>query len=173
MRTRDIRSAIYLAGGLGLIVAIYTYIETVEASLQKYCTVNSFVSCGAVANSGYTTTFGIPDSYIGIGGFILVLVIAGIAETRKRELLWPYLLLIFTTAGVGFSIYFLYVELALIHALCPVCLSAWVFGWIVWVASIALVRRVREKARDRAAQASSKGASPPENGKPKGSKSTD
>jgi uncharacterized membrane protein len=176
MRTRDIRSVVYLSAGLGLIIAIYTYLETVEAGLQKYCTVNSFVSCGAVANSGNTTTFGIPDSFIGIGGFILVLALAGIAENRKRELLWPYLLLLFTTAGVGFSLYFLVVELSLIHALCPVCLAAWVFGWIAWVASIFLVLRLREKARARAAQApAAKGASAPGTGSGtgKGARSSD
>ncbi|HTT45330.1 MAG TPA: vitamin K epoxide reductase family protein [Thermoplasmata archaeon] len=161
MRTRDIRSVIYLSGGLGLIVAIYTYLETVQSSLQKYCTVNSYVSCGAVANSGKTTVLGIPDAFIGIGGFVLILVVAAIAERRRRELLWPYLLLFFTTIGVGFSLYFLYVEAVEIQALCPVCLTAWVFGWIAWVASIALVRKVRAKAL---ARTSEKGSGAPSKG---------
>jgi len=149
MRTRDIRSVIYLAAGLGLIVSIYTYLETVQSSLQKYCTVNSYVSCGAVANSGKTTVLGIPDSFIGIGGFVLVILVAAIAERRRRDLLWPELLLALATLGVAFSLYFLYVELVEIQALCPVCLTAWVFGWIVWVASIMLFRKVRAKARSR------------------------
>jgi len=149
MRTRDIRSVIYLGAGLGLIVSIYTYLETVQSSLQKYCTVNSYVSCGAVANSGKTTVLGIPDSFIGIGGFVLVILVAAIAERRRRDLLWPELLLALTTRGVAFSIYFLYVELVEIQALCPVCLTAWVFGWIVWLASIALFQKVRAKARSR------------------------
>jgi uncharacterized membrane protein len=153
MRTRDIRTVIYLAGGLGLIVAVYTYLETVQSSLQKYCTLNSYVSCGAVANSGKTATFGIPDSFIGIGGFVLILLIAAIAERRRRDLLWPYLLLVLTTVGVAFSLYFLYVELAEINALCPVCLTAWIFGWVAWGASIALVLKMRARARPRAASA--------------------
>lgn len=154
MRTRDLRSVIYLAGGLGVIVSIYTYLETVQASLQKYCTINSYVSCGAVASSGKTTTLGIPDSFIGIGGFVLVLIVAAIAERRRPELLWPQLLFLLATVGVAFSLYFLYVELVEIHALCPVCLTAWVLGWVVWGASIVLVRRVRAKARSRGLRAS-------------------
>ena len=160
MRTRDIRSVIYFAGGLGLIVAIYTYLETVESSLQKYCTINSYVSCGAVANSGRTTVLGIPDSFIGIGGFVLVLIVAALAERRRRDLLWPEVLVLLTTVGVAFSLYFLYVELAEIQALCPVCLTAWVFGWIAWVASIALFRKVRAKARARAAEKPSTAPAP-------------
>ncbi|MGA7475778.1 MAG: vitamin K epoxide reductase family protein [Thermoplasmata archaeon] len=168
MRTRDIRSVIYLAGGFGLIVAIYTYVETVEASLQKYCTLNAYVSCGAVANSGRTTLFGVPDSFIGIGGFVLILLIAGVAESRRQELLWPYLLLLITTAGVAVSLFFLYEELFEIHALCPVCLAAWVLGWVAWGGAIALVRKARAKARARAeppektvTTPSSREASPP------------
>ena len=152
MRTRDLRSVIYLAAGLGLIVAIYTYIETVEYSLQKYCTINSYVSCGAVATSGKTTVLGVPDSFIGIGGFVLILALAALAERQKKELLWPYLLLFVTTAGVGFSLYFLYVEVAEINALCPVCLTAWILGWVVWLTTIVLVLRLREKARAREAK---------------------
>ena len=151
MRTRTLRSVIYLAAGLGLIVSIFTYLEALQASLQSLCTVNAFISCSAVARSGKTTVLGVPDSFIGIGGFLVVLAIAAIAERHRRELLWPYLLLFFTTVGVGFSLYFLYLEVGVIHALCPVCLTAWILGWVAWVASIALVQKVRAKARDRAA----------------------
>jgi len=150
MRTRSLRSVIYLAGGLGLIVSIFTYLEAVEASLQSLCTVNAFVSCSAVANSGKTTLFGISDSYIGIGGFVLILIVAAVAESRRQELLWPYLLLFLTTGGVALSFYFGYVELGEIHALCLVCLTAYVFGFIAWAGAIALVQKVRAKARSRA-----------------------
>jgi uncharacterized membrane protein len=154
MRTKDIRSVIYLAAGFGLIAAIYAYIETIDSSLQSSCNVNSFVSCGTVAKSGMTTVLGIPDAFIGIGGFVLLLLLAAVAESRRRELLWPYLLFLVATVGVAFSLYFVYVELALIHALCPVCLTAWVFGWVAWVGSFALLLRVRQKARSRAVETS-------------------
>lgn len=153
MRTRTVRSVIYLAGGLGLIVSIFTYLEALQASLQSLCTVNSYVSCTAVANSGKTTLFGISDSFIGIGGFVLILIVAAIAEQRRREMVWPYLLLFLTTGGVALSAYFGYVEVGEIHALCPVCLTAYVFGVIVWVATIELVRRLRARARRVAAEA--------------------
>jgi uncharacterized membrane protein len=149
MRTATVRTVIYLAGGLGLIVSIFTYFESLEASLQSLCTVNAFVSCSAVANSGRTTLFGISDSFIGIGGFILILLVAGLAESRRSELLWPYLLLLLTTGGVALSLYFGYVELGQIHALCLVCFTAYIFGLVAWGGAIGLVRKVRAKARAR------------------------
>jgi len=150
MRTRTLRSLIYFTAGIGLIVAIFTFAETLDASLQSICTVNAFVSCAAVAKSGKTSLFGISDSFYGIGGFILIFIVAAIAESRKREMRWGYLLLLLTTVGVGLSVYFAYVQIAEIGALCPVCATGWVLGWITWAATILLVLRMRAKARARA-----------------------
>ena len=69
-----------------------------------------------------------------------------------------------TTVGIGFSVYFGYVELFEINALCPVCLTAYIFGVITWVGSIALVRKVRAKARAREEKPPPETASPEESG---------
>lgn len=141
MRTRNLRSFIYASGGLGLIFSLFTALEIYEASLRNLCTYNSFFSCGAVDSSGHTTTFGVPDSLIGILGFILILVIAGIAESRSAERFWPYLLVFVTAAGTVASLYFLYVQLVVIGAFCVICGSAYVFGWLTCGGAIALARR--------------------------------
>jgi len=140
MRTRSVRSLIYLAGGIGLIVSIFAAFEFFEASLRSLCTISSFFSCSTVDQSGRTSTLGIPDYLWGIGGFLLILIVAGLAESRPRERRWPQLLLVVTTAGVAFSFYFIYVQLALIGALCVVCVTADAFGWIAWGGAVLLVR---------------------------------
>ncbi len=141
MRTRTLRSLIYLAGGLGVIVSIFATAEFFDASLRNICTVSSFFSCALVDQSGKTTTLGIPDYAWGIGGFVVILVVAAIGEARSEVRGWTYALLGLTTAGVGLSLYLLYVELVLIGALCLVCTSAYLLGALAWVGSIALVRR--------------------------------
>jgi uncharacterized membrane protein len=146
MRTRTIRSVVYLAAGIGLIVAIFAAAEFFEASLRSFCTVNTFFSCAAVDNSGRTTTLGIPDYLWGIGGFLAILIVAGLAESRRSDPRCTYALLGVTTAGVALSLYLLYVELALIGALCLVCASAYTFGAIAWIGSIPLARRAYRKA---------------------------
>jgi uncharacterized membrane protein len=140
MQRRTLRSVVYLGAGLGIISSIFTALETYYASLQAVCSINSFLSCGKVDSSGLTSTLGIPDYLWGIGGFVLIFLIAAIAEARPRDRRPEYLLLLVTTAGIGMAAYFLYVELALIGAFCIVCGTSYVMGLIAWGGTIALVR---------------------------------
>ncbi len=160
MRTRNLRSLIYLAGGIGLVVSFFAAAEFFDASLRAICSVNSFFSCALVDESSKTTTLGIQDYVWGIGGFLVILVVAGIAEKRPREVAWAYALLFLTTLGVVVSLYFLYVELAEIHALCPVCVAAYLFGGIVWIGAIFLALKTRARGgedEDEGASSSSPG----------------
>jgi uncharacterized membrane protein len=146
VKTSSLRGGIYLAGGIGLLVAIFAAAEFYTASLRGVCTISQFFSCARVDQSNYTTTLGIPDYLWGVGGFLVLLVVAGLAERRPRDVRPAYLLTALATGAVALSAYFLYVQLALIHALCVVCASAEAFGVIVWIASIALAMRTARKA---------------------------
>ena len=141
MRTATLRTVIYLAAGVGLIVSVFAALEFYEASLQSLCSINAFFSCSTVDRSGQTSTLGVPDYLWGIGGFVVVLLVAGMVESRPRDRRWPILLLSLTSLGTAFSLYFFWVQLAVIGAFCVVCTSAYVFEWVAWVGAIALVRR--------------------------------
>ncbi|HYB63411.1 MAG TPA: vitamin K epoxide reductase family protein [Thermoplasmata archaeon] len=146
MKTSTLRGTIYLAGLLGLLVAIFAAAEFYAASLRGVCTINQFFSCATVDRSGKTTTFGVQDYLWGVGGFVALLVAAGLAERRPRDVRPAYALTFLATAAVALSGYFLYVQLAEIHALCVVCATAETLGGVVWLASIALAVRTKRKA---------------------------
>ena len=150
VRERTVRSLVYFAAGLGLIVAIFAAAEFYDASLRAVCSVSAFFSCSAVDSSGYTNTLGLPDWLWGVGGFVLILLFAGLAEQRPEDRRRAYLLLTVTTLGVGVSLYLLYVELAIIHALCLVCATAYLLGVVAWLGAIGLARHVRRAAWDDA-----------------------
>lgn len=148
MRTRDLRSLISLGAILGLLVAIFSALEFYDTALRGICTVNSFFSCAVVDQSGKTSTLGIPDYLWGIGGFVLILIVAGIAEARAKVPAWTYLLALIATGGVLLSGYFVYVEVVEIHALCLVCAVDYCFGLLVWGGALALVRRAGKGTDD-------------------------
>jgi uncharacterized membrane protein len=155
MRTRSIRSLIYFAAGLGLLVALFAAAEFIDPALTGVCTVNQVVSCKTVADSGLTTTLGVQDWIWGVAGFVAILLFAGMAERRRDDLRWTYGLLGLTTAGVGLSMYLLYIEVFRIGAICPVCATAYFFGILAWVGSILLARRKTTRAQARTADPTS------------------
>jgi uncharacterized membrane protein len=148
MRTRSVRTAVYLAGGIGLIVALFAAAEFYDAALRAVCSVSTFFSCSAVDNSGLTTTLWVPDWIWGVLGFVVILVAAALAEQRPNDRRYADALLGVTTVGVVLSLWLLYVELGEIHALCLVCASAYVLGGLCWVGAIELVRRTPEDDGD-------------------------
>ncbi|MEM0128919.1 MAG: vitamin K epoxide reductase family protein [Thermoplasmata archaeon] len=141
MRTSSLRNLLYLAAGIGLILSVFAALEVVDASLSNLCTFNGFFSCQAVLRSGKTVTLGIEDWTWGVAGFLAILVLAAIAERRPDDRRPPLGLVALTAAGTALSLYFAYVELALIGALCIVCVSSYVMGWTCLGASVALARR--------------------------------
>lgn len=143
MDSRRVRSLILFAGVLGLVVSIFAAFEFYEASLRAVCSVSSFFSCATVDQSGKTSTLGIPDYLWGIGGFVVILGAASLADRRPNETAPAYFLLLVTTLGVATAVYFLYVELAEIHAVCLVCTAAYAFGGLAWAGAVGLVLRLR------------------------------
>ena len=146
METRNGRSVVYLGAGLGLVFALFAAAEFLDPSLSSVCSVSSSISCGKVLSSGDTTTLWIPDFVWGIAGFVAILVLAALAEQRPDDRRRAYALLGLTSAGVALALYLLYVELAVIHALCPVCAGAYLLGAVAWGGSIELVRRASDES---------------------------
>jgi uncharacterized membrane protein len=145
MQTRSVRSVVYFGAGLGLIIAIFAAAEFFDASLRAVCSVSTFFSCAAVDNSGLTTTLGVPDWALGIGGFVLILAVAALSEQNSGDRRLSYALLVVTTVGVVLSFWLLYVELVEVHALCLVCASAYLLGGVAWVGAIELARRTPDE----------------------------
>jgi len=152
MRTRSLRTVVYLAAGLGLIAALFAAAEVLDPGLASVCSVSSSISCSRVLTSGLTSTLGIPDFAWGVGGFVAILVAAGLAEQRPRDRGRAYALLSLTSAGVALALYLLYVEVAQIHAICPVCVTAYVLGGVAWAGAIGLVQRQARAAAKAAAE---------------------
>jgi len=142
VRIRSLRTLIYFSAGLGLIVALFAAAEFFDVALTAICSPNTTINCATVDKSGLTTTLGVQDWIWGIAGFVGILISAALAERHRRDLRYAYGLLGLTTAGVGLSMYLLYVEVFRIGALCPVCASAYCFGILAWIGALLLVRRM-------------------------------
>lgn len=125
---------------LGLLVAIYMTVFKLTDN-QNMCLGNG--GCSVVNNSVYAEVYGIPVAVVGALGYAAILAVLTLSER------WPFLkknaILInfgLCLAGFLFTVYLIYVEVALIHALCPFCLASQAIMTMLF--AVAVVRLVRE-----------------------------
>jgi uncharacterized membrane protein len=78
--------------------------------------------CETVASSEYSAVLGIPVAFLGFGLSLVLLVLAGLWWLRRerRALLAAYGLLLLATLGVA---YLTYLEVFVIEAICPWCVT--------------------------------------------------
>jgi len=99
--------------------------------------------CTVVNSSRYSEVSGIPVALIGVGGYLVILAVL-FFENRMKVLIQNGTLIVFGLALVGFlfTIYLVYAELALIHALCPFCITSQITMTILFILSV--IRLVRQ-----------------------------
>ncbi len=125
---------------IGLAVSIYMTIYKITDN-QNMCIGNG--GCSKVNSSVYAEVYGIPVAVFGIVGYAALMVMLFI-ENRNSFLQANATMIIFGMALIGFlfTLYLIYVEVALIHALCPFCLTSQIAMSIFFILSV--IRLVRQ-----------------------------
>ena len=103
--------------GIG-IMGYLTYIHYANAS--SFCDFSETVSCDIVTTSIYSEILGIPISIIGLGYFTLILFLALYNRSKKLFLYITFLTILMLIP----SLYFSFIELTVIRAVCILCESS-------------------------------------------------
>jgi uncharacterized membrane protein len=95
-----------------------------------------------VTNSKYAIVYGVPVAFVGVGGYLAILALL-LLEPRLSILQQDGTLILFGVILLGFlfTLYLIYVELALIHALCPFCVTSQVTMTILFILSVIRLAR--------------------------------
>jgi len=125
---------------LGFLVAVYMTVYKMTDS-QTMCLGNG--GCSVVNNSVYSEVYGVPVALVGAVGYAAILAVLTLSG-RWSLLRQNATLLIFglCLAGFLFTAYLIYVEIALIRAVCPFCVASQVIMTLLFAAAV--VRLVRE-----------------------------
>lgn len=118
----------------------YDEITSYSSRVSQVCDINNFLSCRNVFDSGYTTFAGISLWVYGIVWFPLILVVA-YWFIRKKGRVNAYVMLPLLMVGNAFTVYLWYLELGVIHALCPVCISLYSLNYLMTAACLAIALR--------------------------------
>jgi len=105
----------------GIVVSSVSLQHHYGTSQTNYCDFGASFNCDIVNRSVYSTVLGVPDALIGILGYGLLLGLATFYRTKAET---PLMLLIASTAGLGFALYLTYIEKFVLATWCILCLSS-------------------------------------------------
>jgi uncharacterized membrane protein len=125
---------------LGLLVSIYMTIYKVTSN-NAMCLGSG--DCSTVNASRYSEVNGIPVAIIGVFGYLAILA-THLFENRNSFFKQNSTLIIFGMALTGFifTLWLIYVEVAILKALCPFCLTSQTAMTIIFI--IAVTRLIRQ-----------------------------
>ena len=124
---------IFVVAGIG-IAGYLTYVKLF--AIEPYCA--GVGNCEAVQTSPYAELLGVPVAIWGLLTYLVLLALVLVKRTDWRGLGHPAGMATFlvTMVGVIFSAYLTYLELAVIHAICPWCVASAVVMTVLFVLSI-------------------------------------
>ena len=136
-RLRQITIALSI---LGLLVALYMTVYKITNN-ESMCVGSS--GCSEVNSSRYSEINGIPVAVLGVLGYAAILALLfleqrpGIFQQNGTMMFFGVSLL-----GFLFTIYLIYVEVALIKAYCPFCLTSQAVMTVIFIISV--IRLIRQ-----------------------------
>ena len=125
---------------IGLLVSIYMTIYKVTSN-EAMCLGSG--ECSTVNASRYSEVYGIPVAVVGIAGYVAILLVQWYEQRDKFfEKNGPLLIFGMALAGFLFTVYLIYVEFAILQALCPFCLASQAAMTVIFIISI--IRLIRQ-----------------------------
>lgn len=135
----NMRRAIIALAVLGVVVAVYlVYIKYNPTS--AFCLAAG--GCEAVNTSRYSEIAGIPIALIGALAYLAILALALLEPRVGLVKEWgPVAEFGLALTGTLYSAYLTYVELAIIHQVCPYCVTSAVLITLILAASAVRLKR--------------------------------
>jgi uncharacterized membrane protein len=125
---------------VGLLVSIYMTIYKVTSN-DALCLGSG--DCSTVNASRYSEVYGIPVATVGIAGYFAILLTHWYERRDKFfEKNGPMLIFGMALTGFLFTLYLIYVEFAILKAICPFCLTSQIAMTIIFIISV--VRLIRQ-----------------------------
>lgn len=120
---------------IGLAVSIYMTIFKLTGN-ETMCIGNG--GCSVVNESPYSSIYDIPVAAFGVGGYLAILVVF-ILEKKAGSFFKQNATMVnfgLTLIGFLFTLYLIYLEIFVIKALCPFCLTSQIAMTILFVISV-------------------------------------
>jgi uncharacterized membrane protein len=139
------RMAAALLSLLGLLDAAYLALERVTGG-SITCPIGG--GCETVQSSSYALLLGIPVAFIGVAGYaaLLIVALASLQDVDLGIISLDVLLLALASIALLAGIYFMYLQIAVIGAICFWCATAALLDLLIWLAALVNWRLKHQEA---------------------------
>lgn len=121
-----------------------TYLSALHVrGLPPNCTL--LQGCEKVTTSAYAVMWGVPLAFLGVAYYAAVLLLIVFIWDRADVYVFKFLIWLITIGFLG-SLYFLYLQVMIIHALCIYCLISGVDTLCAWLIALRLVPYAKKYA---------------------------
>lgn len=103
-----------------------------------------FEGCNTVAKSPYSHVFGTPLSYFGLIFYLYMVGVAALLAYDPRGKGMRLAALLYGAVGVGYSIYFEYLQVFVIHAICIYCLLSAILTLLLFITALVHFRKTAQ-----------------------------
>ena len=103
--------------------------------------------CNEVANSPYGRIFSLPVGYYGVVYYLYMFGLAALLAFDPFSHGLRFAAVAYASLGTCFSIYFMYLQIAFIHAFCIYCLVSAVTTLLLFIAALSHFRATRAPTR--------------------------
>lgn len=114
---------ILLLGLAGFVVSLHIFL-TKKQGKQLVCNIGKKETCNDVVNSVYNKTLGIPNEILGMLYYFLVIVLSGLIIYSSKAPYLSLILLILGSLALLASIYFTYLQGAVLKKWCQYCVTS-------------------------------------------------
>jgi uncharacterized membrane protein len=134
-----------MAGLAALGLAVSTYLTVVHLADVPLVCLEGSTGCAEVNRSIYSEVAGVPVALLGAGSYLVILAVLW-AESQKILKAEEATLVYFgvSLAGVLYSAYLTYVELAILHAVCSWCVISAIAITVIFGLSVVRLRAMLE-----------------------------
>jgi uncharacterized membrane protein len=128
---------------LGVLVSIYMTVYKLTSN-NAMCLGSG--DCSTVNASPYSQVYGIPVAFVGVLGYAAILILLALETRAGKFFQQNSTLMVFglVVTGFAFTLYLVYLEIFVIKALCPFCITSQITMTILFILTI--IRLVRQPA---------------------------
>ena len=135
-----LHKAAILVAGLGLIDALYLLV--IKLSEDPAFCIQGIGDCWTVNTSKYSEILGVPISLFGAAAYLVILLILTLGNRYK--ILSKYGTILFfgiALSGTIYSVYLTYLEIWVLHAICPFCIVSALLMVLLLIFSIIQLKK--------------------------------